>query len=219
LYVERRETIRTLFAILIFANLLTTNAHASCVPDSINSGKAALNDVPDDKRVELTAKTLKMACNWPRDIELALVGIFQAPPDYQPSIDLSTAIDYPELWNRVCIGGRATLDQAVKLSANEARTHIYKQCGVERIQFATLEEFVAADGPFLLPLMIMAVLDSYGMDFDSRRALSRGLAGIGVRELDAAVPDQAPAIPPPTTSTPPSPPAPPPAPVAPSTGN
>ena len=146
---------------MLLTSLLASNsAFASCVPDSIRNGKAALVDVPAERRVELTAKTLKMACNWPRDIELALVGVFQAPPEYQPSIDLTAAKDYPELWDRVCIGGRRVLDHAVNLQADEARAYIYTECGVERTRFATQAEFVAADGPFLLPLMIMAVLDS-----------------------------------------------------------
>jgi len=165
----------------------------------VRSGKAALADVPADKRVELTAKTLKMACNWPQDIELALVGIFQAPPDYQPSIDLAAARDYPELWNRVCAGGRAVLDQAVTLEANAARAHIYQACDVQRIRFATEAEFIAADGPFLLPIMIMSVLESYGLDFDSRRALSRGLAGMGAKGTPTPNP-------PPPAPAPPTPP-------------
>ena len=183
---------------MLLTSLLASNsAFASCVPDSLRNGKAALVDVPAERRVELTAKTLKMACNWPRDIELALVGVFQAPPEYQPSIDLTAAKDYPELWDRVCIGGRRVLDHAVNLQADEARAYIYTECGVERTRFATQAEFVAADGPFLLPLMIMAVLDSYGMDFESRRDLSRGLAGIGVPAPNAPpVPPTPPAAPP-----------------------
>jgi hypothetical protein len=175
------------------------------VPGSIQNGRAALAEAPADKRVEVTAKTLKLACNWPPDIELALVGIFQAPPDYQPSIDLAAASDYPELWDRICLGGKAALDQAVKLGANEARVHIYRACGVERMRFATEAEFVSADGPFLLPMMIMFVLESYGMDFDSRRALSRGLAGMGP-------------ITPETPTPPPTPPTRPDAPPVPSPG-
>ena len=202
---KSEETIRILIASIIGFGLAAAPAFASCVPDSVQNGKSALLDVPVDKRVELTAKTLKMACNWPADIELALVGIFQAPPEYQPSIDLEAASAYPELWNRVCVGGKEALNQATKLDAIAARTHIYRSCGIERVRFATEEEFVAADGPFLLPIMIMSVLESYGVDFDSRRALSRGLAGM----VSANVGDVA------ATPTPPTPPTPPPAPPAP----
>ena len=137
---KSEETIRILIASIIGFGLAAAPAFASCVPDSVQNGKSALLDVPVDKRVELTAKTLKMACNWPADIELALVGIFQAPPEYQPSIDLEAASAYPELWNRVCVGGKEALNQATKLDAIAARTHIYRSCGIERVRFATEEE-------------------------------------------------------------------------------
>jgi hypothetical protein len=204
---KSEETIRILFVSIIGFGLAAAPAFASCVPGSVQNGKTALLDVPADKRVELTAKTLKMACNWPADIELALVGIFQAPPDYQPSIDLEAASAYPELWDRVCAGGKQALNEAIQLDANAARSHIYRACGVERSRLATEQEYVSADGPFLLPIMIMSVLESYGLDFDSRRALSRGLAGMASTTLGE--PSVAPSPP-----TPPTPPTPPPAPAA-----